>query len=201
MSSGGGAGGGGAGGIQASQAALDNVAKGINAAIGELKDIGSAGAASVGRGFDDLALSGMELGHGGLTASLKGFCERWDWGVRALIQDADQFAERVGLAAGYYHERDRYIADTFKVVANAAMGNPHLTEEQVEKKSVSEVLSDNAFTQTRDADYSLGSLAKAGEGAKDAWSKTGKDLMDSAKTGGPGPLGVAVRTVSKIEDY
>ncbi|AZQ71806.1 hypothetical protein EKH77_11820 [Streptomyces luteoverticillatus] len=193
--------GGGGDGIQASQAALGNVAKGINAAIGELKGIGGAGAASVGRGFDDLALSGLELGHGGLTASLKNFCERWDWGVRALIQDADQFAERVGLAAGYYHERDRYVADTFKIVANAAMGNPHLTEDQVKEKSVSEVLSDNAFTQTRDADYSLGSFAKAGEGAKDAWSKTGKDLMDSAKTGGPGPLGVAVRTVSKIEDY
>ncbi|MFG2179467.1 hypothetical protein ACGFLS_12230 [Streptomyces abikoensis] len=193
--------GGGGDGIQASQAALGNVAKGINAAIGELKGIGGAGAASVGRGFDDLALSGMELGHGGLTASLKNFCERWDWGVRALIQDADQFAERVGLAAGYYHERDRYVADTFKVVANAAIGNPHLTEDQVKEKSVSEVLSDNAFTQTRDADYSLGSFAKAGEGAKDAWSKTGKDLLGSAETGGSGPLGVAVRTVSKIEDY
>jgi hypothetical protein len=36
------------------------------------------GTASAGRGFSDLALSGLELGHGGLTSALDSFCERWE---------------------------------------------------------------------------------------------------------------------------
>ncbi|QSY51416.1 MULTISPECIES: hypothetical protein [Streptomyces] len=184
------------GGIHAGKDALDGVTKGINAAIGELKELGTAGSAAVGRGFEDLALSGMETGHDGLTAAFKTFCERWEWGVRALVHDGSQFAERVGLAAGYYHEGDQYVKDTVKVVANAAFGNPHLTEEQVEGMRMKDVLADNPFTQVRDADYSKKSFAKAAEDAEETWSRTAKDVGKA-----PNAAGLAVRLGSKIEDY
>ncbi|MEU7136882.1 hypothetical protein [Streptomyces sp. NPDC046261] len=195
-------GGGGGDGIEAGKAALGDVARGINAAIGEMKGVSGQGAATVGRGFDELALSGLQAGHGGLTASLKTFCERWDWGVRALIQDANQFALRVGLSAGYFHEVDQYVKDTFKVTVNAAMGNPRLTEDQVEGMPVGEVLDDNPYTAVRDADYSAGSFAKAGEEAKEKWSGTVDDVVDTPLApGGPKAGGIASEAVSKIEDY
>ncbi|QLE73615.1 hypothetical protein FGW37_20310 [Streptomyces rectiverticillatus] len=177
-------------GLAADSAALGNIAKGINGAIGELKAIGSPGDAAVGRGFDELALSGVELGHEGLAAAFKTFCSRWDWGVRALVQDGSQFAQRVGLAAGYYHEQDAYIRDTFKVGVNAVMGNPHLLEEDVEKKSMSEILADNPVNDFSHPDYSAESFRKAEEDSRRVWADTVRDASTGAANGyGKGPLG------------
>ncbi|MEV4926237.1 hypothetical protein [Streptomyces roseoverticillatus] len=177
-------------GLAADSAALDNIAKGINEAIGELKSLGTPGEAAVGRGFGELALSGVELGHEGLAAAFKTFCNRWDWGVRALVHDGSQFAERVGLAAGYYHEQDVYIRDSFKVGVNAAMGNPHLLEEDVEKKSMREILADNPVNDFRNPDYSAESFRKAGENSRQVWANTLRDASTGAANGfGKGPLG------------
>ncbi|MEU1671695.1 hypothetical protein ABZ752_06660 [Streptomyces roseifaciens] len=177
-------------GLAADSAALDNIAKGINGAIGELKSIGSPGDAAVGRGFDELALSGVELGHEGLAAAFKTFCSRWDWGVRALVHDGSQFAQRVGLAAGYYHEQDAYIRDTFKVGVNAVMGNPHLMEEDVEKKSMSEILADNPVNDFSHPDYSAESFRQADANIRRVWADTARDASTGAANGyGKGPLG------------
>ncbi|CAM5430803.1 hypothetical protein [Streptomyces abikoensis] len=176
--------------LAADAAAMGNIAKGINEAIGELKSLGTPGEAAVGRGFDELALSGVELGHEGLAAAFKTFCDRWDWGVRALVHDGSQFAERVGLAAGYYHEQDAYIRDSFKVGVNAAMGNPHLLEEDVEKKSMSEILADNPINDFSHPDYSAESFRKAGENSSRVWANTLRDATTGAGNGfGKGPLG------------
>ncbi|GGX85570.1 hypothetical protein [Streptomyces hiroshimensis] len=177
-------------GLAADSAALDNITKGINGAIGELKSLGTPGEAAVGRGFDELALSGVELGHEGLAAAFKSFCSRWDWGVRALVQDGSQFAQRVGLAAGYYHEQDAYIRDTFKVGVNAVMGNPHLAEEDVEKKSMSEILADNPVNDFSHPDYSAESFRKSEEDSRRVWAETVRDASTGAANGfGKGPLG------------
>lgn len=45
--------------------ALALIAQGIDKAHGELMDLGMIGEASMGRGFSDLALSGVELGQRG----------------------------------------------------------------------------------------------------------------------------------------
>lgn len=179
--------------LQADKESLNGIKNGINDAIGELKSLGAPGEAAVGRGFSELSLTGLETGHDDLTSAFKEFCDRWEWGVRALMRDAEQFAERVGLAAGYYHERDVYISKTLKVAANATFGNPHLSDDQVEKTSWGDVLADNPYTQARDADFSADSFVKQGEQAKKAWTQTAKDLADSAETGGATPLGMAYR--------
>ncbi|MCC3768378.1 hypothetical protein [Streptomyces sp. UNOC14_S4] len=164
-------------GINAGKDALDNITKGLNGVIDELKKSGgSPGEAAVGRGFGELALSGLETGDQSLADTFKSFCHRWEWGVRALVRDGSQFAQRVGLAAGYYHEGDTYISNTFKVTTNALMGNPHLTEEQVEQQSWGQTLSDNPFNQIAHADYSGKSFEQAARHTEETAKRTAEDL-------------------------
>lgn len=91
---------GGGNGNDLSAIGLDEIAKGLTAALGELKELGMVGEAGAGRGFGDIALSGLELGAEGLTGTFGSFCERWEWGVRSLIQEGNLFALKTGLAAG-----------------------------------------------------------------------------------------------------
>lgn len=163
--------------------ALKLAADGINGAIAELKTLGIDESAEVGRGFSNIELSGMQIGHAGLHDSFAAFAERWAWGVRTVVQDGNEIALRLGLSAGLYHDQEQYVSGTFKDVVNAAMGNPDLTQEQVEAQSWGQTLSDNPYTQVRDADYSAESAAKAGEHMKETWQAEGRDMMD-------GPMGV-----------
>ncbi|MER5757812.1 hypothetical protein [Streptomyces sp. NPDC002082] len=167
------------GDLDVSKAALGQIAEGITQTLAELKELGMVGTASMGRGFSDLALSGMETGHDGLTSALGTFCERWEWGVRSLVQQGNAFAAKVGLSAGALHEQDQYIQGSFKVLTNSAMGNPYASEEDVIGKGWGDVLSDNPYTQIRDADYSRESFEQANENSKEAWKGTVRDLNSS----------------------
>ncbi|MCM2425799.1 hypothetical protein [Streptomyces sp. RKAG337] len=163
-------------------AALALAAQGLNGAIGELKSLGTQGSADTGRGFGDLALTGMQLGHSGLTSAFGSFCGRWEWGVRTLVQEGNGFAERLGLSAGISHDEDQYIKDTFKVVTNAAMGNPNLTEEQVEGMSWDQVKADNPISDWQHPDFSAKSVEQAQHDIGQTWKDTGRDLSN-------GPMG------------
>ncbi|MEU3962578.1 hypothetical protein AB0F42_22670 [Streptomyces buecherae] len=132
----------GAGNLKLTEEALQSITVGISAAIDELGDIGSRTDALRGAGLADLSLTGMEAGHGGLARDFEEFCELWDWGVRGLMQDADQLARRAGLAAGMTWEEDQYVEGTFKIAANAVVGNPHLSEREVEEKDWQELILD-----------------------------------------------------------
>ncbi len=169
--------------LAAPKDALELIAKGITDSLGELKELGMVGEASMGRGFSDLTLSGMQLGHGGLTSTFKSFCERWEWGVRTLVQEGNDFALGVGLSAGAIYEQDQYIHGSFKVLTNSAMGNPYASEEEIAGKSWGDVLSSNTFTHVRDADYSMESFEKAHENSTQAWKNTAWDV--STATGSP----------------
>ncbi|MFJ5228023.1 hypothetical protein [Streptomyces sp. NPDC088400] len=168
--------------LQASEGALGQIAKGITGTLAELKELGMVGEASMGRGFSDLALSGMETGHEGLTSTLKSFCERWEWGVRSLVQEGNVFAADVGLSAGVFHEQEQYLQGSFKIMTNAAMGNPYATEDEILKKDWGEVLSDNAYTQIRDADYSAESFQEARDNSVQAWKNTAWDVSTATMT-------------------
>ncbi|WP_407838615.1 hypothetical protein ACE1OC_23210 [Streptomyces sp. DSM 116496] len=165
--------------LDASKEALGQIAQGITQTLAELKELGLVGTASMGRGFSGLALSGMETGHEGLTSTLDTFCGRWEWGVRSLVQEGNAFAAKVGLSAGALHEQDQYIQGSFKVVANAGLGNPYASEADVVGKDWGEVLSENPYTQIRDADYSRESYDWASENSGEAWKGTIRDLNGS----------------------
>ncbi|MEU6892287.1 hypothetical protein ABZ934_10905 [Streptomyces sp. NPDC046557] len=167
--------------LDVSKQALGQIAEGITKALAELKELGMVGTASMGRGFSDLSLSGMETGHDGLTSSFGSFCERWEWGVRSLVQQGNDFAAKVGLSAGLVHEQEQYIQGSFKVLANSAMGNPYASEDDITKKGWGDVLADNPYTQIREADYSPESFEQANENSKEAWKGAVRDL-NSSKT-------------------
>ncbi|OMI40909.1 hypothetical protein [Streptomyces sparsogenes] len=156
--------------LKLDKAALQDITKGLRAAISELKDIGTATDAVMGAGFEELSLTSMEAGHNGLAKDFEDFCERWEWGVRGLIQDANKLAQKVGLAAGMQWEEDRYIEGTYKVVANSLTGNPHLSEEEVTQKKWGEIYS--AWRP----DYSQESYDKASEEIKATWQETGDGM-------------------------
>lgn len=164
---------------------LGLIAKGLTEALGELKELGMVGEAGAGRGFSDIALSGLELGHQGLTDEFKSFCERWEWGVRSLIDEGNGFALKTGLAAGTYYETDQYVEGTFKIVTNAAIGNPYASEEDVQKMGWGDIASSGAYGG--DVDYSKESFEQAWANSKQGWKDAGRDVMTSHTVG---PMGL-----------
>ncbi|GAA3789736.1 hypothetical protein GCM10022403_025060 [Streptomyces coacervatus] len=170
------------GGYQVDPEALARITKGINQAMDELKDFGFDIEANLGRGFGGLQLEGLEVGDAGLHQVFAGFCERWGWGVRSLMQDANGFAERLNLSAGLYHEQEQYASNTLKGVWTAAMGNPGLSPEQAEQRSWSETFRDNAVSQVAGADYSAGSFTSGGEEIGQAWAQAEEDVETSTVT-------------------
>ncbi|WP_258044861.1 hypothetical protein [Streptomyces sp. SM11] len=90
----------GEGDLEVSPAAVKNIQDGLRKAIAELRETGDAAGASMGSGFEDLSMTGMEAGHMGLATDFEDFCERWEWGVRSLVQNASALAGNLGIAAG-----------------------------------------------------------------------------------------------------
>ncbi|MEU2391291.1 hypothetical protein [Streptomyces sp. NPDC007369] len=86
--------------LEVSPHAVAAIQSGLRAAIAELREFGDAAGASQGAGFENLSMTGMETGHAGLATDFEDFCERWEWGVRALVQDASTLAGNLGIAAG-----------------------------------------------------------------------------------------------------
>lgn len=86
------------------RAALAETAQGLNDVIGALSKLGFDETGEVGRGFSGLALAEPQLGDAGLASAFGDFCDRWPWGVRALVRDGNQFAERPVLSAGLYND-------------------------------------------------------------------------------------------------
>ncbi|WP_269859638.1 hypothetical protein [Streptomyces sp. RPT161] len=172
--------------------ALKETAEGLTKVLAELKKLGIVETAELGRGFSQIELTGMTLGHSGLTSALKTFGDRWEWGVRALVHDGNQFALRLHLAAGSFYEEDKYIEGKFKNVVTAAMGNPDLTDDQVSKESWDQVWGDNPISQVQHADYSTHSLLKAQTDSEKVWKAEGKDWLQS------NPVARTMRTLNEL---
>ena len=163
---------------------LNEIAQGITLTLNELKEIGVDSLAGSGRGFSDLALSGLELGHDGLVSAFKSFCERWEWGVRALVAEGNNFAAGVGLSAGTLYETDQYVEGALKVGANSLMGNPYATEDEITKMSWGDLARHNSFA---DPDFSAKSMEQATASSEQAWKDAGRDVMTSRTLG---PMGL-----------
>lgn len=156
--------------------ALKAAEKGINDTIGELNDMGMLGSGETGRGFGSLSLTGMEAGSQRLSSSVSDFADRWGWGVRALVADANQIAQSLGMAAGIYHDVDSYVADSANDAGKLIAGNPHASSEQLENESWSQIAKDNSTM-----DYSSGSFSHAMDQSKQAWESAGKDIYNTEK--------------------
>lgn len=162
---------------------LDLIAKGLTEALAELKELGMVGEAGAGRGFGDIALSGLELGHEGLTGEFKSFCERWEWGVRSLVNEGNAFAVKTGLSAGTYYETEQYVEGSFKVVTNAAIGNPYASEDEVTQKGWGDIATSGVLSAP---DYSKESFDQALANSGQGWKDAGRDVMTSHTLGPAG---------------
>ncbi|WP_435604312.1 hypothetical protein [Streptomyces sp. bgisy130] len=140
-------------GYQLEPEAFERLTKGIKAATAELKELGFDVEAQLGRGFDRLSLDSMECGDDGLAAVLDSFCDRWGWGVRTLMQDANEFSKKLGITAGMYYEQEQYVSDALKQTVNASMGDPSKTAEQLHNTSWDKIRDDNPFSQVANADF------------------------------------------------
>ncbi|MFF5635438.1 hypothetical protein [Streptomyces sp. NPDC012825] len=187
--------------LAASAEALAAIAKGIDLAHAELKDLGMAGQAAMGRGFSGLALSGIELGYGGLTSEFETFCDRWEWGVRALTLRGNGFAQGVGLSAGSFAEQEQYVKDSIKIGVNSLNGNPHLSEDDVKKMSWETVRDQQAWDG---ADWSEKSFTDTYQEVKQTWQNTAYDvedsLLDSMERSGALDPGLRDAMDEKLED-
>lgn len=134
-----------------------------------------------------MSMTGMEAGHHGLSVDFEDYCERWEWGVRALVQDANTIAAKLGLAAGLIWEEDKYIEGTFKVALNSAVGNPHASEDEVVDKGWGELAKPGFLSP----DYSAESFERTREEAAQTWKDTGRAVMTE---------GIGGRRTSAIND-
>ncbi|MER7198489.1 hypothetical protein CG723_38355 [Streptomyces sp. CB01635] len=159
---------------------LGKIVEGITLVLAELKETGAIGTAGAGRGFDGISLSGMKLGHSDLTSAFESFCERWEWGVRTLVNEGNDFAEGVGLAAGTLHETDQYVDGALKVGVNSVIGNPYASEEDVSKMSYGDLVKHNALA---DPDYSKKSSDEADAIIRQGWKDAARDAATSNVTG------------------
>ncbi|MFC8433200.1 hypothetical protein [Streptomyces sp. NPDC057253] len=160
---------------------LKQAAQGINRTIEELQDVGMVGGGAVGRGFGSLQLTQLQMGHTGLAKAFATFTERWEWGVKALVDEGNAIAEKLDLAAGYYHEAEEYAIGVAKDYVVGAYGDPALSGEDAERMSWSQVGSSVQGTLTPDVtpQSASASLQQMGQ----AWDGTEKDLTTSGQYG------------------
>lgn len=166
--------------LRLDKTAVATFTKGLNTTIDELGDLGGATGSVMGKGFSEMAMTGMEAGHHGLAVDFEDFCERWEWGVRALVRDASGLANRLGLAAGTQWEHDQYIAGTLKVGANSLFGgNPHASEEEIAQQDWGDIFTPDYLNP----DFSPESFEKAGQDMGQTWKDTGRTVLTEG-TGG-----------------
>ncbi|MFH9864290.1 hypothetical protein [Streptomyces sp. NPDC017202] len=162
------------------KASVAKFTQGVGATIDQLGDLGGPTGSIMGKGFSELAMTGMEAGHHGLSVDFEDFCERWEWGVRALVHDAGELANRLGLAAGTLWEHDQYVAGTLKVGANSLFGgNPHASEEEIAQQDWGDIFTPDYL----DPDWSAESWDKAGDEMGQTWKDTGRTVLTEGRGG------------------
>ena len=157
-------------GYEVSPAALKEAAEGIRAAIGELKSIGNAELADSGRGITTMEMSDGTAGHAGVAKAFADFCERWEWGVRDLIQTGGKIADDLEGTGTIYDKAEQFAADAFKRIAFDTVGDPHADSAQSANMSWQQI--GDQLTP----DVSAASWRKTGDDAAQTWQRTGEDL-------------------------
>jgi uncharacterized protein YukE len=158
-------------GYEVSPDALKEAAEGIRKAIGALKEIGNAELADAGRGVTAMEMPDGTVGHAGLAKAFDDFCERWEWGVRDLIQAGGQIADDLEGTGTIYAKAEQVATDLLKRLAVDAEGDPHADSAKAK---------DESWQQIADGmkpDSSPESFEKAKDDMAKTWQRTGEDLV------------------------
>lgn len=164
---------------------LLDAAVGINAITAALTELGIGETASVGRGFANLTLSTIEVGHHGVQQCLEEFAERWTWGVRALVKAANSIADTLDLSAGLYHSIEQANSGTFKTAWTSAFGDPRMGSDEAGSRSWGETFADNPANSVLNSDYSAQSFGDAWSTIRTNAGAIGRDTVDIATAGTP----------------
>jgi hypothetical protein len=182
-----------AGGFTVSPDALNETAQGINDTLSDLDKLGFAETAGTGMGFTALNLTELQLGHAGLTSSFRGFTNRWQWGVRTLVQDGNQISQRLSLNAGAYYQADQKVIGSIKDLVVAAVGDPHETDAQAAAGSWSQAAAEITGAKTPESSMTW---SQAEQQIKSTWEAEGKDVAQNAlKSPILDPVGAPIASV------
>jgi hypothetical protein len=165
------------GGYAASPEALADAATGIEDALVELRSIGSVGAAEAGRGVTGLALNPAAVGHAGFATALTGFCARWEWGVRALVQAGARIVDGLHGTATAYQKAENTAEGLLKRVVFDATGDPRADSTKGADASWEQLLAPPAY------DVDPGSFAQAGDHIAATWRETADDAVANSVPG------------------
>jgi hypothetical protein len=174
------------------------IADGIDKALAELGGLGftaNVGWSGMGRGFDDLEMDGMTIGDESVGAAFHTFCERWQWGVRALVDEGNAFAAAVGLSAGTMYQTDQLVKNSFKVGLNSLEGNPYASEQQIESQSWKQL----ATPAWLHPDYSEQSFRDSAHASEQVVKGMARDVATSQTL--PGVEGVPIALGMDQDDY
>jgi hypothetical protein len=182
-------------GFSVDPADLAAAARGIETVIGELSSLGidALAGGQQGRGFDQLSLTGMQLGSASLRDVLDDYCNRWQWGVRALVQDAQAIAQALDLAAGTNLAVDQHVMESLKVLGASAFADPRAGEQEVMDASWRDLASG-----ATSSDYSVESFASAYDESKETWTAVGSNVAENP----PGVAGLphSLRDPHRLRD-
>lgn len=160
-------------GFEVDPAVLEGAARGIEAVIGGLNEVGIGFSGEAGRGFSQVVPSRLAVGHAGLHGALAEFGSRWEWGVRGLVRDGHEYARQLGLSAGAYHHMDEYAGGVLRGFVGAAT-TPGRSSEEFEDASWDEIKAG------WEPDHSAESWERTGEEAERVWSAVGRDVSDGS---------------------
>lgn len=99
--------------------------------------------------------------------------------MRALVQDANAIAAKLGLAAGIVWEEDQYVQGTLKIAVNAGVGNPHASEDEIVQQDWGDVFTPDYLSP----DYSQESFERTADEAGQTWKDTGRALVTEGNGG------------------
>lgn len=148
--------------LQVDPAVLQQAQQGIQQTLDEMAELaGMREIGNVGRGFSTLTLGTESIGKHSVQQTFEEFTERWTWSVRALVRTGNTIAQGLGWAVGRYYEMEQQASNTLKEMWTHMLGNPHLSEEEIDARSASETFADNPINHVLNPDYSPESFAEA----------------------------------------
>ncbi|ETA05572.1 MULTISPECIES: hypothetical protein [Gordonia] len=174
---------------------LEKASTGINGVIDGLGQtgVGSGYSAGLGRGYGDLDLDGKTIGHADPKSGLEEYCDRWEWGVRALVTGAAEVSRGLGLGASHYEREEEWAANQLKDWTMDLIGDPNLTAEQSKDMSWSDLWDHNRNAVTN-PQWAL--TPEEMQRHKEFFSATGATFLDDMGTIGKH----AVNPVSSVTD-
>lgn len=164
-------------GFDAQTRALTAAAKGIDDLLDAMTELGGKYAAGQGRGLDGLRMDPDDVGNTGVAEALGGFVERWQWGIRTLVQQGRTIAQKLHETGIAYQHSDTTAGGLLRRAAEDLGGNPHADPATAQDKSWSEVMRDTNG-RILHPDYSSESFHHLSEEAGKTWDAEAKDVAN-----------------------